>query len=172
MRGERGPRAADHTSRPKYYLDESVGIWVADVLGSRHQNVETAEQASLLGRADSDHFAHCWRHERVLITHDFDFYDYKNPEVPDVRNPGVIVLDCDSGDAAAIEAIIAYLPLITDLIGERGWRHTRTIVSPVGRVTIRRRNRNSGADEIERYRRGRQGPFVRERSANTRRGRR
>jgi hypothetical protein len=91
-------------------LDESVGIWVGDVLGLRHSNVETAEQAKLLGRADSDHFAYCWRRGRVLVTHDFDFYDYKNPELPDIRNPGVIVLDCDSGNAEGVEAILALFP--------------------------------------------------------------
>jgi hypothetical protein len=152
-------------------LDESVGIWVADVLGRRHKNVETAEQAKLLGRADSDHFGYCWRHGKVLVTHDFDFYDYKNPELPDVRNPGVIVLDCDSGNTEAVEAILAYLPRLTDLIVERGWKHTRMIVTRSGRVTVRRRNRNSGADEIEHYRFAREGFFVRDAPSGPRRRR-
>lgn len=33
----------------------------------------------------------------ILVTHDFDFWNYQNPEAPDTRNPGVIVLACDKG---------------------------------------------------------------------------
>jgi predicted nuclease of predicted toxin-antitoxin system len=151
MRGIRIPKISRAVPKPKFYLDESVNVWVADVLGLKH-HVQTAEDARLLGRGDPDHFAHCWRHGRVLVTHDFDFFDYKNPDLPDTRNPGVIVFDCDSGNSAAIEAIIAYLPRLSDLVGNRGWKHTRMVVTPAGRVILRRRNRNSGADEIEHYR--------------------
>ncbi|MGE3509290.1 MAG: hypothetical protein AB7N65_10445 [Vicinamibacterales bacterium] len=122
------------------------------MLGLRHQGVETAEQAGLLGRADSDHFAYCWRSGKIMVTHDFDFYNYKNPELPDTRNPGVVVLDCDSGNTEGIEKILDFLPILADLIGERGWRHTRTVVSPSGRVRLRRRNRNSGRYQIEHFR--------------------
>jgi len=162
MMRERAPRASGKMPKPKFYLDESVGVWVGDVLGRRGHNVKTAEQANLIGRADSDHFAYCWRHGRVLVSHDFDFFDYKNPELPDIRNPGVIVLDCDSGNARAIEALLTLLPRITDLVGEFGWKHTRTIAGPTGRVTIRRRARNSGAYEIERYKFTREGFVARE----------
>lgn len=71
--------------KPRFYLDESVGRWVGDVLAYSY-NVETAEQARLLGHEDSDHFAYCWRHQRLLITHDLDFLDDQN--LPDTRNPG------------------------------------------------------------------------------------
>ena len=58
-------------------------------------NAQTAAQAGLLGRSDEDHFAHCWKRRKVLVTFDFDFIDYKNPNLPETRNPGVIALDCD-----------------------------------------------------------------------------
>lgn len=161
MRGERPRKGAGPAERPKFYLDESVGVWVSDVMGLRHQSVETAEEARLLGRADADHFAYCWRRGKVVVTHDFDFYDYKNPELPDTRNPGVIVLDCDSGNTRAIEAILEFLPRLVQLIGERGWRHTRTVVSPSGRVRLRRRGRDSGEYQIEHFRLTSQG-FIRD----------
>lgn len=159
MRLDRVPRAPRDAAKPKFYLDESVGVWVGDVLGRRH-NVETAEQAGLLGRSDSEHFAHGWRRGKVIVTHDFDFYDHS--KLPDSRNPGVIVLDCDSGNARGIEAILGLLSRLVDLIDDRGWRHTRIVVSPSGRVTVRRRNLNSGAEEFEYYRFVRAGYFVRE----------
>jgi predicted nuclease of predicted toxin-antitoxin system len=161
MRWERVPRASPRAPKPKFYLDESVGVWVGDVLGLHH-SVQTAEQVRLLGRSDADQFAHCWRHGRVLVTHDYDFYDYQNPELPDMRNPGVIVLACDSGNSAAIQSILEFLPRLIDVFGERGWKHTRTIVGAKGLVSIRRRNRNSGADEVEHYRFARQGFFERQ----------
>jgi hypothetical protein len=133
---------------------------VADVLGHRY-SVRTAKRARLLGRSDADHFAHCWRTGRVLITHDFDFWDYQNPEVPDTRNPGVIVFACDNGDSAGIDATLGFLPRVCDLVGPFGWRDTRVVVGPKGAVRIRRRDQKSGNYEIEEYRVGRAGTFKR-----------
>ena len=118
-------RALTRAPRPRAYLDESVGRWVADVLNVR-ENVQTAEQAGLLGHADPDHFAYCWRHRRVLLTHDFDFFNYKNPELPDTRNPGVIVFNCDSRDLKSVEKILTFLPRFWAVAGDAGWRRTRS----------------------------------------------
>jgi predicted nuclease of predicted toxin-antitoxin system len=153
-------RVSARIAKPKFYLDESVNVWVADVLG-RSQNVETAEDAKLLGRADEEHFAYCWRHGKVLVTHDFDFWNYRRSELPDTRNPGIIVLDCDSGDSESILRILKFLPRITDLVAERGWRHARIIASPSGFVRLRRRQRDTGAAAIELYRFSRHGAFER-----------
>ena len=156
-----GSRTSSRSAKPKFYLDESVAAWVAEVLRRLHQSVETASHAGLLGRADQEHFAHCWRRGRVLVTHDFDFADYKKAELPDTRNPGVIVLDCDSKDSAEVLRVLSYVPRIADVTAGRGWRHTRTVLGPTGFLRIRRRNRNTGADEIEQYRINTDGLFER-----------
>src|SRR4051812_49025470 len=137
------PAKRPDAPQPRLHLDESVPVWVADVLGRRY-NVQTARRARLLGRSDGDHFAHCWRRGRVIVTHDFDFWDYRNPEVPDTRNPGVIVLACDNGDTEGIIAILGFLSRVSELVGTSGWRDTRIVVGPKGAVRTRRRNEKSG----------------------------
>jgi len=144
------PRRA-RVAKPKFYLDESVSVWVADVLG-RHHHVETAESAHLLGRSDPDHFAYCWRHGKVLVTHDMDFWNYKNPELSDTRNPGIIVFGCGSGETKRILSMIPVLESLSALIGEVGWRDTRIMIGTKGAVRIRRRNRLTGEYVIEEYR--------------------
>ena len=139
------------TAKPRFYLDEVVGVWVADVLG-RHHHVDTAESAHLLGRSDADHFAYCWRHGKVLVTHDMDFWNYKNPELSDSRNPGVVVFGCGSGETERILSMIPVLERLSGLIRAAGWRDTRIVIGKKGTVRIRRRNRRTGEYVIEEYR--------------------
>jgi hypothetical protein len=145
-------------AKPKFYLDEVVGVWVADVLG-RHHHVDTAESARLLGRSDADHSAYCWRRGKVLVTHDMDFWNYKNPELSDTRNPGIVVFGCGSGETERILSMIPVLESLSTLIGEAGWRDTRIVLGKNGAVRIRRRNRRTGDYVIEEYRLNASGLF-------------
>ena len=71
--------------------------------------MESAAQAGLLGHSDQDHFACCWKRRKVLVTFDFDFLDYKNPNLPDTRNPGLIVMDCDTRKRDQVLRSVSYL---------------------------------------------------------------
>ena len=122
-----------------------------------HQNVESAEDAGLLGHSDADHFAYCWRHRKVLVTHDFDFLDEEN--LPDTRNPGVVVFNCDSRDEQSVARIIALLPRLRAVIGEAGWRHTRSVVSADGKARVRRSNSAIGKERTDTFRFTPQGHF-------------
>jgi hypothetical protein len=137
---------------PSLYLDESVDAFVQQLLRALKMRVESAAQAGLLGHDDPDHFAYCWRRRKVLVTFDFDFLDYKNSNLSDTRNPGVIVLDCDTRKRDQVVRAVSYVPRMAEVVGGREWRHTRSVVGPTGNVRIRRRNANTGAHEVERYR--------------------
>src|SRR5258706_9639725 len=96
MPWQRIPLSTAKRGLPRLYLDESVDAFVQQTLRGLQIRAETAAQARLLGHSDEDQFACCWKRKKVLITFDFDFLDYKNPNLPDTRNPGVVVLDCDT----------------------------------------------------------------------------
>jgi hypothetical protein len=137
---------------PSLYLDESVDAFVQRLLRELKLRVESAAQAGLLGHSDQDHFAYCWKRRKVLVTFDFDFLDYKNPNLPDTRNPGVIVMDCDTRKRDQVLRTVSYVPRVAEIVGGREWRHTRSVVGPTGNVRTRRRNANTGAHEVEQYR--------------------
>lgn len=86
----------------------------------------------------------------MLVTFDFDFMNYK--KLPDTRNPGVIVLDCDNRKRDQVLRTASYLPRLDEVVGPSLWRDTRTVVGPTGHLRIRRRSRKSGAYEMETYR--------------------
>src|SRR5262249_32643804 len=113
---------------------------------------ETAAQAGLLGRSDEDHFAYCWKKRKVLLTFDFDFIDYKNPDLPETRNPGVIALDCDIRRRDQVLRTVSYVARLPEVIGDRGWRQTRSVVGPTGNIRVRRRDASTGSQQIEHYR--------------------
>lgn len=137
---------------PPAYLDESVDSFVQKILRELRIRAETAAQAGLLGRSDEDHFAYCWKRRKVLLTFDFDFIDYKNPNLPETRHPGVIALDCDIRKRDQVLRAVSYLARLPEIVGGQGWRHTRSVVGPTGNVRVRRRNTSTKSQEIEYYR--------------------
>jgi predicted nuclease of predicted toxin-antitoxin system len=56
----------------------------------------TVWDAGLNGRSDETVFAYAWKHRRILLTHDDDFWNDRR--FPEHRNPGVVILPGANGD--------------------------------------------------------------------------
>ena len=140
--------------KARFYLDESISPAVRDALVEQGYKVITAQEASMVGRADEDHAALCWRRGLILVTADRDFLDPR--KLPDNRNPGVVVLGPGQGGDAVCRA--AYF--IGSLVGPFGreWRGKRILVQASGEVTIWSRKGSTGAVTSTRYRFTRHGP--------------
>jgi predicted nuclease of predicted toxin-antitoxin system len=51
------------------YLDEDVSVLLADLLQARGFAVTTTQEASQVGRSDSEQLAYAVSHRRTLVTH-------------------------------------------------------------------------------------------------------
>ena len=58
----------------RYHLDESVRTVLAVGLRSHGVDVTTTAEAALLGAGDEDHIAYALAQQRVIVTHDDDFF--------------------------------------------------------------------------------------------------
>lgn len=83
------------------------------------------------------------------MTHDWDFWDAK--KLPDYRNPGVAILDCDRAHAQEVLQVVANLVRFCATFGHN-WRHSRVAVTPHGTITVMSRDVASGAFRPTRYR--------------------
>ena|ERR1035441_2670211 len=90
----------------------------------------------------------------MLWTHDRDFLD--DASFPEHRNPGVVVLPGGSGDQQAMGVGIG-AALGVFGAGPSIWERTKSVVSPTGEMTIRRRHFDTGKIETSRYRMTRKG---------------
>jgi hypothetical protein len=142
------------TKRARFHLDETVGPLVKGILEREGFNVVTAAERGLLRRPDEDHFADCWRTERTLITHDWDFMDAA--KLPDYRNPGVIVLDSNRRKAKEVVRTAELVRMLCDVVGP-SLRHMRAIIGSDGTIRLWRRQTKTGSIIVERirFRRGR-----------------
>jgi Domain of unknown function (DUF5615) len=142
--------------KARFYLDEPLGPEVRHELLRQGYKVITAQEVSMVGRADEDHAALCWRRGKILVTADRDFLDPK--KLPDHRNPGVVVLGPGVGGDAVKRA--AYF--VGVLVGPfaREWRGRRLLVQSSGEVTIWSR-KGTGVVTSTRYRFTRHGPSQR-----------
>jgi predicted nuclease of predicted toxin-antitoxin system len=136
------PRDRDlYKKRTRMLIDESLGREVATYLRSRGYNAIFASDVSLSGRSDEEIFAFAWRHKRMLWTHDWDFLD--DNRFPEHRNPGVVVLPGGAGDRNAM-AVGLNVALTLFGSGAGIWSKTKSIVSPIGEMTIRARDADRG----------------------------
>jgi hypothetical protein len=85
----------------------------------------------------------------MLWTYDRDFLD--DSKFPEHRNPGIVVLPGGSGDDQAMGigvgtalAVFGAAPSI--------WEKTKSVVSPTGEMTIRKRDLDTGRIKTTRYR--------------------
>lgn len=133
----------------KFYLDESVSETVGDTLRQLRYKVKSYRDFSLSGHSDEDHFALCHREGMILVTHDRDFLD--PTRFPDHRNPGVVVLETDSGSEEQLIRAAYFLGILVGPFGDV-WRRSRILISQRGEVTVWARVDESGAVGKTRYR--------------------
>lgn len=85
----------------------------------------------------------------MIWTHDRDFLD--DGRFPEHRNPGIVVLPGGDGDQHAM--VIGILTAIAVFgWGPESWSKTKSVISPLGEMTIRRRHAANGKIETSRYR--------------------
>lgn len=63
-----------HRGKARFLVDESVGINVAKILQGYGYNAKYVADMDLCGRSDEDVFAAARKDNRVLVTHDADFF--------------------------------------------------------------------------------------------------
>jgi predicted nuclease of predicted toxin-antitoxin system len=64
-------------SKARFLIDESVGMEVARLIRDRGWNVCYVDDVGLLGRSDEEVLAFAWKEQRILLTYDFDFLDFR-----------------------------------------------------------------------------------------------
>ncbi len=79
--------------RSRIHLDESVPSHVEKRLAEHGYHATTTRAKRMARRSDEDQAAYAWRERRSIATFDYDFFDPS--KLPQTRNPGVIVIDCD-----------------------------------------------------------------------------
>jgi predicted nuclease of predicted toxin-antitoxin system len=140
---------ADLKRRVRILVDESLGHGVADQLKYEGFNAIFAADVGLQGKDDKAVASYAWRESRMIWTHDADFLDDRL--LPEHRNPGVVVLPGGGGDQ---RAMIVGLAVAISVFGHgpNTWRQSKATISSTGEVTIRSRNRSTGAVTSTRYR--------------------
>ncbi len=140
---------ADFKRKARILVDESLGEGVADYLRKRGYRALFVKDVGLSGRSDEEVFAYAWRDKRMVWTHDRDFLD--DARFPEHRNPGVLVLPGGDGDQHAM-AVGILTALAVFGRGKETWGQTKSTISPLGEMSIRRRHHASGKIEASRYR--------------------
>jgi hypothetical protein len=82
-------------------------------------------------------FAFAWRHRRILLTHDEDFWDDRR--FPEHRNPGLAILPGATGND-----MISGLWWMMVLMERDLWQKQKLRITQDGEVYIRRRDRKNG----------------------------
>jgi predicted nuclease of predicted toxin-antitoxin system len=135
--------------KTRFLIDENLGIEVARYLKDIGFSAIFAGDVGLNGHSDEDVFSYAWREGRMLLTHDRDFLD--DACFPEHRNPGVVVLPGGDGNQQAIGIGIGTAVKVFSSAPSI-WEKTKSVISPTGEMTIRRRNYETGRIETTRYR--------------------
>jgi len=122
-----------HRGKTRFLVDENLGADVARVLCSHGWNSAFVEEVGLKGHDDEDVFAYCWKHDRMILTHDDDFLNDRR--YPPHRNPGVIVLPGGSGEIDALcKALLGVVELIAPY--RNAHRNVKIRITKEGQWTI------------------------------------
>src|SRR4051812_47015148 len=98
--------------RSKFLVDESLGYGTTEFLRERKINVVDVSEVGLKGRDDRGVFNYAWRTRRILLTHDEDFWN--DPQFPEHRNPGVVILPgADGNNKDMLYGLVRMLLLVT-----------------------------------------------------------
>ena len=60
--------------KARFLVDESLGSEAAKVIRELGWNVKYVDEVALVGHSDEDVFAFAWSDDRILLTHDRDFW--------------------------------------------------------------------------------------------------
>lgn len=124
--------------RSQFLVDESLGPATRELLRSRRINVVGVWEVGLTQRDDEDVLAYAWRHRRILLTHDDDFWNDR--QFPEHRNPGIVILPGAKGDQVdMINGLIWLLQLMDRDPGT--WRKKKVRITRDGDVYVKGRLR-------------------------------
>jgi predicted nuclease of predicted toxin-antitoxin system len=112
--------------------------------------------AGISGRDDQTVFAFAWRHRRILLTQDEDFWDDRR--FPERRNPGVVILPGANGDQTDMIRALVWMSLLVGR-GPEQWRKQKVRITRDGEVYTRFREWKTGAMVTKRFRFNRRGPM-------------
>lgn len=85
-----------HGKRSRFLIDESLGSGTIEFFQYYRLNAVDVWQVGLNGHDDRAVFACAWRHRRILLTQDQDFWDDR--QFPEHRNPGLVILPGANGN--------------------------------------------------------------------------
>lgn len=135
--------------KTRFLIDESLGGEIAQYLREIGFNAVFVNDVGLAGHSDEDIFAYAWRERRMLWTHDRDFLN--DSRFPEHRNPGIVILPGGDGNNRAMGiGIGTALAVFGSAPGI--WEKSKSVISPRGEMTIRRRHFDTGRIETRRYR--------------------
>jgi predicted nuclease of predicted toxin-antitoxin system len=142
--------------RSRFLIDESLGFGTVEFFERLRLNAVDVWQVGLNGRDDHAVFAFAWRHRRILLTHDEDFWDDRR--FPEHRNPGLVILPGANGDETDMISGLWWMTQLMDCNPEL-WTKTKVRITRDGEVYVRGRDWRTGAMVTRRFR------FARRRNA-------
>ena len=137
------------TRRSRFLLDESLGSGTIEFFERHRLNAVDVWQVGLNGRDDHAVLAFAWRHRRILLTHDEDFWDDRR--FPEHRNPGLVILPGANGDQTDMISGLWWMMLLMSRNPEQ-WRKQKIRITRDGEVYIHSRDWKTGAMVTRRYR--------------------
>jgi predicted nuclease of predicted toxin-antitoxin system len=139
-------RRAKHS---KFLTDESLGPGVIEFFRLYRMSAITVWDVGLDGRSDEAVFACAWKHRRILLTHDDDFWNDRR--FPEHRNPGVVILPGANGDQTDMIAGLIWMMLMMRRDPEN-WLKCKVRITRDGNVYVKSRRRQTGAMHTDHYR--------------------
>ena len=152
------PSARRLRRRIRFLVDENLGHEFTEAVREQGWNTKNLHQSGLLGKSDEQILALAYAKDRIVLTQDKDFLDFRR--FPPHRMAGVIVL---CGRLRTTEALLASLRLVLDLLGNdlEFFRGKTVHVAIDGIVRLRYRDLASGAMRTIPYRQSPEGRSMR-----------
>ncbi len=112
-------------------------------------NAVTVWDVGLNGRSDETIFAYAWRHRRILLTHDDDFWNDR--KFPEHLNPGVVILPGANGDQKDMLNGLLWMTLLMRRNPEH-WLKSKVRITRGGDVYFKYRRNRTGAIHTDHFR--------------------
>jgi predicted nuclease of predicted toxin-antitoxin system len=132
--------------RSRFLIDESLGSGTIEFFQYYRLNAVDVWQVGL-----NDHavFAFAWRHRRILLTHDEDFWDDRH--FPEHRNPGLVILPGANGNQTDMIRGLVWMLLLMRT-NPLQWQKQKVRITRDGEVYTRFRDWRTNAMVTKRYR--------------------
>jgi hypothetical protein len=113
-----------YTRKPRYLVDESLGIGTTELLKNWNCNVTDVWELGLNGHSDENIWKAAQKDKRIILTHDDDFLD--NRMFPLIHCFGVVIFPHKDGGESSL---ISKLKRFTDLMcSGMGFTYEKKIV--------------------------------------------